>query len=357
MSSCELLASAPTTPRGEAKTSALHQSLPNLAKHSEKLVGDADEETTPRRFTVTVIDLKKFKFKNRKAVRHSDSSLPEQSPKTTLALPVQVRRSSSCQDFSSEEAKSRRAVSRHTWLTTSLQKSRRNTASVSGEAELPSRTPPITAAENDSTVTKKKKTKAEKMLSLIFPLSRSSSFRSVKSNDLPLASPVSPQTPQTNKKAGRIFSFRSKNASKTASIDTPRVKLRANTDIHSLSSVTLDTPSDASDKSNQFATDQNLSIKIEDITRRLTGDGSISPSHLASPAPISKGIVSRLSKRFARRDKDKEEKKVSQLSSTQSKSINFLNARSKFEMQNSNDTKTSSLGGNFNCNNNLSVTA
>jgi len=348
-----VLASAPVTSLLSKESENLCQSLPSLDKNKvDKFFTEETGETT-RRFTVTVIDLKKYAAKKRLEITHSAPSLVSQkSLPTYLKPPAAVRRSSSCREVPPEDLEfRRRAASKRVWKTTHLLKSRRKTASVSSDSAsdpyplLPP--PPIESYEKNPKIDKKRKTKTGGMFNRFKSNKTKSSSLKVKINDGPVEPPEeSPAPNQSKKKVGRIFSFRNRSSSfgskTTHSTSDDQVRQRTKTEIHSLTN-----PNETANTKPLTPCEarQKRSSKILELSERLADDATNASRQTPSPVPIKKGIVNRLSKRFSRHDKDKDDKKTSP-SSASPKNEYFLSAKSRFESRANSMSKVHSLGRN-----------
>ena len=330
----------------------LCQSLPNLIKNdiTDQFSTDKASENA-RRFTVTVINLKNYALKKPLEITQSAPSLFLQKPfSNMLKPPIPIQRSSSCKQVPPEDAEfRRRAASKRIWNTSSLQRSRRKTASLSSDSASeppPFNSPAAEDHEKDRKIEKKWKSKKGKMFNRFrFPIAKG--VAKIKVNDDPVE--LSPDSSGSKKIVGRIFSFRDRSTSSSskASLSPDGIRARANT---------LSSPNTV-ERSKPLAPcelKQKRSSKIAELSQRLavTGDASESCRQISSPVPIKKGIVNRLSKRFARHDKEKDDKKAF-LFSSNSKNTNFLNAKSRFEIRGSTLPKTAtSLKQNENSNNN-----
>ena len=321
---------------------SLSHSLPMLCKSKSAENLDQTDTENPRRYTVTVIDLKKPKKVSK--MTQSDPCLTELLPPLPCVSSSAVRRSISCRQIPkpSESKKIRRG-----WATSSLQKSRRTTASVSSDSFGEQQPPKIIEPEKEETTPKKSKSKTEKMLNRLqkmTPKPRSSSFR-LKVNDVSTDNQPHSGVPQLKKKTGKIFSFRIKSSasSPTRSVENySNSRVRARTENQLLEPATKSTPVFKRRGLSTMESKQKQASKVLEMNDHFADDGSNSSRQAGEPAPISKGIVSRLSKRFARHDKKKSEKK-SQPNPVTNQNANFLSAKSRFETRANSDSRTNSF--------------
>ena len=321
------------------------QSLPDLQPNSALNTFDEnDSSDVSRRYTVTVVDLKANDKKKLEVSHSAPSNLEKPSTNQSSLTKLPVVRSVSDRPLDKSDSEGD-TLRRKRWTTANLLKSRRRDASLSSTVES---RPTEVRSERSLTelppIAQKPKTKSGKLFSRIgkmSPKSRSNSLRTGPSTSVQ-SSPSKPQ----KKKQSRFFSFRSGSPLKSPKKNLSDFNENSSNDNSATQIIAFDDSDDPAvenEKQVQSKLRRKPSKKIVEISKRLTDDVANSSRSQPNPAPISEGIVSRLSKRFVRTDKENDSDKSSISAGSYSKNANVLSAKNRFEKRAFSDSKTSTF--------------